>query len=393
MTPRPLLPRPPRTCRLPGSKLVSVFALFSLAATAAAAAAGMAAAPAAAQEPRGYELQGPLRERDMMAFDLTRLEMMPLESSAALAEGRAGWSLEAEITHVNTFAMSGNVLNYLARRGGGRRPVTRRDAANLLALKGDLFYVDGEFDLVSPTVHYKFNRRTSFFVTWPAFSYSGGTFDAVIEGFHHSFGLGNGNRQIVARNEFNVIYRVGRDQVVETGAPAGGLSDPIAGVRCRLLPPSSRWDLIVASAVKFATRSRSALSTGASDVGMQLALHRTFGHRDRQAVYLDLSAVQLGGALPDRRVDRRRVPSLVVAYELGLTRHTSTVAQAYTSPSVFLHSKVPDLLPPRYEVLVGLRSRRGALTWYADFIENIIHLSNTPDVGAQLGLAWRFSGR
>jgi hypothetical protein len=340
----------------------------------------------AAQAAQGYELAGPLRERDLMAFHLPRLEMMPTESSAAIG---SGWSVEAELTHVNTYAMSGNVLDYLARRGG-RKPVTARDAAALLAMRGDFFYADGEFDQLAPTVQYKFNRCASVFLSWPVLSYGGGILDTLIENFHHTLGLGNGNREIVRRNEFNVIYRVGRDQVVERGAPAGGLSDPVAGIRYRLLPPSSRWDLIVAGAVKIATRSRSALSTGASDVGLQLALHRTFR---RQGFYLDLSAVHLGGVLPDRRVDRRTLPSFVAAYELGLTRKTSVVAQFYVSPSVFRRAQVADLRPPRYEVLAGLRSRRGPLTWHVALIENIIHLENTPDVGAQLGATWGFGRR
>jgi hypothetical protein len=338
-----------------------------------------AEAPPAAPE---YALLGPLRARDVMAFHLPRLEMTPTESSAAIG---AGWSLEAELTYVNTFAMSGNVLTYLGRRGG-RKPVTRVDAATLLALPGDLFYVDGEFAQLTPTVRYAIDRRTSVFLSWPVLSFGGGIFDSVIEGFHHGLGLGNGNRELVTRNEFNVLYRVGRDQVVERGAPAGGLSDPIAGVRRRLLPSASGWDLIAAGAVKVATRSRSALSTGTSDAGIQLALHRILR---RQAFYLDLSAVRFG-SVPDRRVDRRGLASFVAAYELGLTRRTSAVAQVYTSPSVFRRTQVAELRQRRYQVLAGLRSRRGPLTWNLSFIENVIHLENTPDVGAQLGISWNF---
>jgi hypothetical protein len=382
MTPLDLPSGPPRARRRLGGPARAV----GLGAVLASVAVGASSPPLRAEPPPvapEFALLGPLRARDMMAFRLPRLEMVPTESSAAIGEG---WSLETELTYVNTFAMSDNVLTYLGRRGG-RKPVTRLDAATLLALPGDLFYVDGEFAQFVPTVHYQLDPRLSVFLSWPVLSFGGGIFDSVIEGFHHGLGLGNGNRELVARNEFNVLYRVGRDQVVERGPPAGGLSDPIAGIRYRLLPPASRWDLIAAGAVKIATRSRSALSTGGSDVGIQLALHRALR---RQAFYLDLSAVHFGGVLTDRQVDRRGLATFVAAYELGLSRRTSIVAQLYTSPSVFRRAQPVELRQRRYHVLAGLRSRRGPLTWHLSFIENLIHLENTPDVGAQLGISWSF---
>jgi hypothetical protein len=52
---------------------------------------------------------------------------------------------------------------------------------------------------------------------------------------------------------------------------------------------------------------------------------------------------------------------------------------------------VADLVNPRYELMAGLRSQRGPLTWYVDFVENLVHNENTPDVGAQLGLTWKLA--
>jgi hypothetical protein len=349
----------------------------------AALCAALLAVGAAAQD---YSLQGPLRERDMTPLHLTRLEMMPAAASAALG---AGWTVETELTHTNTFAKSARVDGYLEARGG-RQPFTQADANALLARPGNLLYLDGEFGLLATTAHYQWNERLGFFFTLPVYYFTGGAFDSIIEAYHRTFGLAEEDRPFVSRNELSVVYRVGRETVSEIGSPASGLSDPIVGARYRLLPAARRWDLILESAVKIAVRRPGALSTGGSDLGVQLALHRFFG---RSGVYLDVSAVRPGGPYPEGPYDRRVVPAYTAAYELGLTHRTSTVLQLYFSPSVFLHTGVDELDQPKYEVLGGLRTQRGALTWYVDLIENIVHNNNTPDVGAQLGATWKVGGR
>ncbi|HVT59774.1 MAG TPA: DUF3187 family protein [Thermoanaerobaculia bacterium] len=377
---------PPGTGDRRGRDHAPARARARLAGALCALATALAALPGLAQE---YQLAGPLPARDLTAYHLTRLEMVPAQSSSALGNG---WNLEVDLTHANTFVKSPGVLDQLKRRGG-RKPFSAQDAQAVLAIRGDVSYLDGELGLLAPTLRYKLDERRSLFLVWPLYYFTGGIFDSTIEGFHHAFGLGNGDRQFVARNEFRVVYRVGREQVVQLGAPPSGLSDPILGIRCRLLPPGSRWDLIVELAARVALRRRGGLSTGGSDLGLQLALHRTFGRQGRQALYLDWSEVHLGGPLPDRRLDRNSMPAYVAGYEIGLTHQTSVVVQAYMSPSVFRHSAVATLAQNRYELLAGVRSRRGPLTWHLVLVENIIHLENTPDVGAQIGLGWRFGNR
>lgn len=87
------------------------------------------------------------------------------------------------------------------------------------------------------------------------------------------------------------------------------------------------------------------------------------------------------------------MPAYVAAYELGLTHRTSVVVQLYVSPSVFARSKIPDLTQNKNEILAGVRSQRGPVVWFFSFIENFIHLENTPDVGAQLGVSWKLPGQ
>ena len=356
-----------------------------LAALLAATAAAVGSSPASAAAEDGYSLLGPLRERDLTPYHLARLEMTPVESSAALG---TGWTIEADLTHTSDFERSVAVANYLRRRGR-RLPITARDVQAILAVRGDTFLLDGEIGLFAPTVHYQVNRRLGFFLSLPVFYMTSGVFDTAIESYHDAFGFPQGERNLVTRNEFSMVYRVGREQVVELGAPASGVSDPILGVRYRLLPSGGPWDLVAQGAVKVATRDRGPLSTGGTDAGVQAALHRSFR---RQAVYLDLSVVRAGGPFPDPRVDRRIIPAGVLAYEVGLTHRTSFILQYYLSTSVFTRSNLSDLTENKNEVVGGFRFQHGPVTWFFDLVENLVHYENTPDVGAQLGLSWRLGG-
>ncbi|HEV3456682.1 MAG TPA: DUF3187 family protein, partial [Thermoanaerobaculia bacterium] len=308
------------------------------------------------------------------------------ESSAALGKG---WTIEADLTHTNTFAKTSLVRGFLISRGS-REPFTAADATALLSKNRDLLYLDGELGLLATTVHFRSTERLSFFVMVPFFYFMGGVFDSTIETYHRTFGLSQDGRNFVAQNQFGVVYQVGRERVVEIGAPGSGLSDPIFGARYRLLPTVNRWDLILVTAAKVAARSRAALSTGGSDLGLQLALHRTQG---RHGIYFDVSAVLFGGPQPDSRVDKRAVPTYTGAYELGITQHTSAVVQLYISPAVFRHSGAIELNQTKYEVLAGIRTQRGTFVWIFDLIENIVHNDNTPDVGAQCGVIWKLGDR
>src|SRR5262245_6367274 len=99
-----------------------------------------ALADAAASDARpGAALLGPLRIRDMTPFNLLRLDMLPAH---AVDAGVGSWAIEANVSFSNTFVMSDNVRRYLEDRGG-RAPLSEEDAAAILAMGEDAFYVDG----------------------------------------------------------------------------------------------------------------------------------------------------------------------------------------------------------------------------------------------------------
>jgi len=342
-----------------------------------------ALAAAASDARPGVTLLGPLRIRDMTPFNLLRLDMLPAH---AVEAGVGSWAIEANVSFSNTFVMSDNVRKYLQDRGG-RAPLSAEDAGAILAMGEDAYYVDGEFGLLEVTGHYRFARRTSAYVTFSVYSFSGGFMDGTIEGFHNAFGLENAGRDLVARRQFQTVLALDGMQQVALETPVGtGFGDPVVGLRHAIPLGGSRWGLVLEGEAKIAYRGeRLFLSTGTNDYGLQLALQGKF---HRQAVYLGASAVSTDGQVFGVPIERRLVPTLTAAWEVGLAEHTNFIGQLYASQSTIRDSEVEEIQADKYQASLGLRSHRGRLIYGFAFTENLKNFENTPDIGLSLSVAW-----
>jgi hypothetical protein len=329
------------------------------------------------------ELLGPLRVRDMTPFNLLRLDMLPAH---AVAAGPGSWAIEADLSYSNTFVMSDNVKTYLERRGE-RRPLSQTDADAILALGQDAYYVDGEFGLLDLTFHYGITRRSSAYLTLSAYDFSGGFLDGTIEGFHDTFGLGADGRDLVARDRFQAILSLDGVRQDFLDLPVGsGLGDPVLGVRHSWSLPGGRWGLVLDGAAKLALRGeRLFLSTGTNDFGLQASLQGKFA---RQGIYFSTSFVSTDGRALGVKLERRTVPTLTAAYEVGITPHTNAILQVYASRSTVRDTTIPELRADKFQASLGLRSRRGHLVYGFAVTENVANFENTPDVGVSLTLAW-----
>jgi hypothetical protein len=339
----------------------------------------LAATPAQGQT----ELMGPLRIRDMTPFSLLRLDMLPAHAATG---GPGSWAIEAELTHTNTFVMSGNVRTYLEHHGG-RQALTQTDADAIQGLGEDAYYVDGEIGLLDLTFHYAPTRRSSLYLTLPVYDYTGGFLDGTIEGFHDTFGLGAAGRDAVARNRFQGVASFGGQRVSLLDSPVeGGVGDPVLGVRHHWPLGESHWRLVVDGAAKLALRGdRPFLSTGSNDYGLQASLQ---GLYRRQGIYFSASAVRTDGKVLGVALGNRVIPTLTVAYELGITRDTNVILQLYASESAVRDTPIEEIKANKYQASLGLRSRRGNLVYGFAVIENVANFQNTPDLGVSLTLAW-----
>lgn len=330
---------------------------------------------------------GLLRARDLTPFGLLRLDMLP----AHTADAEAGtWTFEIQYAYQNTFILSPNVRDYLETRGVGRQSLRPQDAAAILSLPGDAYYIDGEVGLADLIVQRRLNEYWSTYLTIPYIHYGQGAFDSAIESFHDTFGFSQQGRDLVARNRFQLLYKIGDIQFAQLERSTnGGFGDPVLGVRYSLPEPRFGWDVVVEAAAKLAVDGeRFLLSTGEHDFGLQATLQRRFGETGRHSIYVAGSAVYYAGG-PEVPADETEIiPTLIVGYSLGLTQRTSVILQGYASRSVIQNTEIDELTDEKYQLSLGLQSRRKNVLWSFAVTENISNFANTPDIGVQIGIAY-----
>lgn len=359
----------------------------------AGAVAGPFTAVSAAQDLRGEEPWthiGLLRVRDLTPFGILRLDFLPAHAVAATP---GTWALEVNLSYQNTFVLSDNVAEYLKVRGDGRRvAVTREDVDAILGLGEEAYLVDLELALYDLTAHYRFSNHWGGYLTIPVLSFQDGYVDGVIEEFHQEFGFSTANRDLVVRDQLQVVVATDNARLFVLETPRDGVGDPVFGLRYSLFAKPHHWNLIAETAVKVAwSDERPFLSSGRSDAGMQVSLQKFLR---RQAFYLTASGVYFDGSANTVTPDLKQwIPTLVLGWESRLTRRTNAILQLYMSPSVVQDSDLDELNADKYLLSAGLQARRGEWFYRFALTENLKNFSNTPDVGLTFSVARVVFGR
>lgn len=326
---------------------------------------------------------GLIRVRDLTPFGISRLDFLPAHAVDAPA---GSFAIETNIAYQNTYLLSEAVEQLLAARGPGRAALSAADAEAILALPGDAVFVDGELALLDVTFHYALGDRISAYLTLPTYTFQGGFLDSSIEGFHQEFGFSSAGRDLVERNNFQVIYDVADQPLVLLEAPDDySLGDPVVGLRWST-GPADGLRLVFEVAVKPAwTSEQTIVSTGRTDYGIQTTLQKKF---QRSAFYLAASIVDFGGASLLPGVTDSTIPTVIVGWERRVTRFTNFVAQFYASPSIVQNTNLEELTKDKYQATFGLVSRRGRHAWSFALTENVSNFENTPDIGINVGYAY-----
>jgi hypothetical protein len=341
-------------------------------------------APLHAADYSEWHHPGLLRGRDLTPFGLFRLDMLPAHTVDARQDS---FAVEVLAAYQNTFVMSDNVREYLEARDLGRATLRPEDADAILNMPGDAYYVDGEVGLFDVVFHRRLSTWWTTYLSIPYIGYGRGALDRTIESFHDAVGFSQQGRDLVARNQFQMVYNVRGAQYSQLAQSQGGFGDPVLGVRYSLPEPRYGWDVVFELAAKFAVDGeRFLLSTGRDDYGTQLTLQRTWG---RHAAYIAGSAVYYAGG-PETPADEHQViPTAIFGYGFGITRNTTAILQAYASRSTVQGAEdLEELTENKYQLSVGLQQRVGQVQWSLAVTENISNFSNTPDIGGQLGLAY-----
>jgi hypothetical protein len=341
----------------------------------------MVAMPAFAEQ---WTHVGLLRARDLTPFGLLRLDMRP---SHMRETAPGSWGFEVQAAYQNTFMLSDNVEEYLETRDSGRIKLRPEDAQAIRLMPEDAYYVDGEIGLLDLILHRRLTERVELLLDVTYLRYGDGEFDHLIESFHDLVGTGQMGRDLVARDRFQIVYHVA-DAYLEVldRQVKGGFGDPVLGLRYSWPNQSSQWSFVFEAAAKIAVGGRRfLLSTGHHDFGIQGTAQRRFG---RHSLYGSVSTVYFSGGL-EMPTDRDQlIPTLVVAYSFSLTPGTAVILQGYASRSAVRDTTLDELEQNKYQASLGMQMRTGRWIWSLAITENIANFANTPDIGAQVGLAY-----
>jgi hypothetical protein len=336
---------------------------------------------------------GPFPTRDFSPFGYLRLDMRPPAAMSA-DDGAVGtWRIDALFSHQNTWALSPEVERYLDAFPD-RRELTAQDVEAIRDLPGENYLVDMEMSQLDFVAQYRFAPRWSAYAIVSAVSYQGGFLDGPIEEWHEWFNFSSYARDRARRDDYNVILDLRSGEQVESSpAVSNGFLDPTFGLRYVASDAARRWSIVAEAAVKVPVGGeRTYLSTGRTDVGVQLSAQRYAG---RHAFYLSAAAVHFDGSDAIPSASAQIVPTVIAAYEFAFTANTHAVGQLHASRSIYRSEDtgLRELLDDKYQLSVGLYHRTGGSLWSLCITENPYSDNSTPDFGFQLGWAWRPGAR
>jgi len=310
------------------------------------------------------------------------LGFMP--SSASLI-GKGRWGFESHYSSANVFLMTDSVKTFLEDRGVPDSPLPSDFQGILESADGDVFYFDGEIGFFNFGVHYGMTDRIQLFAELPYYTFSGGQLDHSIMEFHDFFGIGQAGRDLVARDQYQVLMRFGDGVFSMADAPRDGFGDPTIGLRHALPFFKGPWTAAMEWAVKPAVADEKAfLSNGHTDFGIQFMLER---HWRRGGLYFSGSYVWLGD-FDLAEFSPADIPSLTVAYNHRLSSRVTGVVQGLVSGSIFADETQSELSTVEYQMSFGLRLGVGPMIVSAALTENLVNFQNTPDIGFHLGLCY-----
>lgn len=346
----------------------------------AAAALFCAVAPAV----RAQELLDPLPVRDQFLLNNGFFFFDPA-SAHILGDGE--WSAGMHATLSNTFAKSAWVSRSLEFH------TPRASAAELLkdprfAADGPYFFVQGELRRQTFSIRRGIGDRFEVSVDVPVISIGGGSTDAVIEAFHRDLGLGNAERETVARNVETIELHAGNVNFVRQRATHAELGDIALSGKYELRAiEDDRYAFAVEGALELPTGRAATLSgSGSVDGGMQFLATRSFA---RTSVHGSMGVLFLGA---DRVIGTRRqaivTDSLAVAHLV--TDRTSTVLQVTVSETPFRQFRIPEFLRRSYQLTAGVQHELTHAVVHFGFIENLFTYDNSADVGIEWGISRRF---
>jgi hypothetical protein len=87
------------------------------------------------------------------------------------------------------------------------------------------------------------------------------------------------------------------------------------------------------------------------------------------------------------------IPTALLGYEFRLTKKTNGILQLYASRSTVRDTTIEELSDNKYQVTLGVQTRRRENVLRFAVTENLANYSNTPAVGVTLSYTRMVPGR
>lgn len=205
----------------------------------------------------------PFETRDQNLFNL--IHGQPLPSNARLnKKSQARWSSSLAIT----------------------------SAINIESTASESIYLDYEAYRFNLSYQYGLNENWNLKLDVPLIYQSGGIFDSAIDEWHGFFGLPDGKRPFVTRDQYDVQYSDNTQTLVRLDEASSALGDIQIAV-ARSLVESSDTTISLWGSLKLPTGNEDKLtSNGATDVAAWLAVNQRLS--ENWVINLNGGAVMLG---------------------------------------------------------------------------------------------------
>lgn len=160
--------------------------------------------------------------------------------------------------------------------GKGRSILSvREDISSNFAVKerrGEKITIDGESYRTTLGFRYGVASGIETFVEIPFIGYSGGFLDWFIDDFHHTFGFGDGDRNMFPRDRLLISYARNGEELVRLDQSGAGIGDVAAGVGVQIIGGSDSGTAVtLSSRIKFPTGSSKSLrGSGSTDFALWL---------------------------------------------------------------------------------------------------------------------------
>jgi hypothetical protein len=303
---------------------------------------------------------GPFRVRSLSPIQLLFFQFTP---ARAVPPPRGAWDLHLDIVEANVLA---------------------RDRHN-----DDAFLFDFELTRTNVALEYGLFDRLAIELEVPLLYTWKGFLDDPIKGFEDVTGFQRTIRFNRPQRLFSYRLQKNGQLVLHGRSGAVGLGDIAVGTKY-LLRPEGRWApaLAARAALKLPTGDDDrALGSGEVDVGLGLAVEKTFG--PARLYFNGGVTIPTGDPFAGSGIDTLPMLSGFLTGEYQLTRHVSLAVQLNgVSPPV--RNTGLDIGKASFEILVGvtLAVPGSPLVWQAGLMEDLNDTNRTADVA--LFMSWNF---